>query len=157
MGDGEVDLVTNFNHLSVFPGRGDGTFKPPITSSAGYAAGSAFVAADFNGDGKIDLATSDFAGRVTQLLNAGGGMFQSGQEIQGQRALTLTAADFNADGHADLVLGGGDKNGEGYMSIWLGNGDGTFTRGRIRCQGGMVCLLDSSRLEPGWIFRSLGH
>jgi hypothetical protein len=71
----------------------------------------AVVVADFNGDGKADLATS---GSI--LLGNGDGTFQSvGTYPIGPTWLVV--ADFNGDGKADLA-------GAGEVS--LGNGDGTF-------------------------------
>ena len=35
-------------------------------------------------------------------------------------------ADFNRDGHPDLLLTGYDNNGLGVATILLGNGDGSF-------------------------------
>jgi hypothetical protein len=71
----------------------------------------AVVVADFNGDGKADLAAS---GSI--LLGNGDGTFQSlGTYPIGPTWLVV--ADFNGDGKADLASAG---------VVLLGNGDGTF-------------------------------
>jgi hypothetical protein len=61
--DGHRDLVvmsTDVNSqpvLSVLPGNGDGTFRAPVdTPAPGLTNVFGFVAADFNGDGKPDVA-----------------------------------------------------------------------------------------------------
>ena len=79
----------------------------------------AVVAADFNGDGKDDLATANVLGQVLSVsLGNGDGTFRSpvnyGQVVQG---FTIITGDFNHDGRIDLVVGD---------SVFLGNGDGTF-------------------------------
>ncbi|MCR9095966.1 MAG: VCBS repeat-containing protein [bacterium] len=61
-GDGELDLVTaNNGSFSVYPGVGDGTFgAPTVVPSVSSFFGA--VAADFNEDGRPDLALADFGG-----------------------------------------------------------------------------------------------
>ena len=63
-GDGNLDLaVAAGSIVSILPGNGDGTFGGPIGFLTPYSeignrpnAGPAFLTADFNGDGKPDLA-----------------------------------------------------------------------------------------------------
>ena len=74
--DGNADLaVVNGRDytLTLLEGNGDGTFKPfagsPILLPAGGGA-SPIVAADFNGDGWVDLAVGNFdANNVDIFLN----------------------------------------------------------------------------------------
>ncbi len=60
-GDGKLDLATanSNNTVSILLGKGDGTFQAhvdyPIGATFGRSTSSVF-AADFNGDGKLDLA-----------------------------------------------------------------------------------------------------
>lgn len=61
-GDGSVDLIfgpEDNNQLVLFLGKGDGTFQVPkyitVASPSGQQFGSLLLAADFNGDGKLDL------------------------------------------------------------------------------------------------------
>ncbi|MGD0296824.1 MAG: FG-GAP-like repeat-containing protein [Bryobacteraceae bacterium] len=56
-GDGIPDLF--LNDANVFIGNGDGTFRLQTTELPGDLFGS-LIAADFNGDGKLDLAASFF-------------------------------------------------------------------------------------------------
>ena len=58
--DGKPDLVTGSNsqsgNLSVLLGNGDGTFQPPLTFSVPNGTQTSIAVADFNGDGRIDVA-----------------------------------------------------------------------------------------------------
>ena len=65
-GDGVLDLVTA---RSVYLGNGDGSFSPPIPNAVGTYLGYEVVA-DFNGDGRLDVAAWG-SGTVTVLLNDG--------------------------------------------------------------------------------------
>jgi hypothetical protein len=86
---------------------------------------NAIAAADFNGDGKLDLAVVDSTSNsVSILLGNGDGTFQPPQDYAtapGPNA--VAAADFNMDGNMDLAVASSDSN---VVSILLGNGDGTF-------------------------------
>jgi hypothetical protein len=60
--DGHIDMAVannECNSVSIFLGNGDGTFAPHVAYPAGI--GTQYVLArDFNGDGEIDLAASNF-------------------------------------------------------------------------------------------------
>ena len=84
-GDGNLDFaVANSgyypgdvgNTVSVFFGKGNGTFASPQLYTVGNVP-FGIVAADFNGDGKIDLATANWVdGTASVLLNKGNGTFR---------------------------------------------------------------------------------
>jgi hypothetical protein len=59
-GDGNMDVVVGGlnSQIALFPGNGDGTFQAPILIDAGPDA-DYMAAADFNGDGKLDIAAAD--------------------------------------------------------------------------------------------------
>jgi hypothetical protein len=76
-GDGKLDVATGDlsrqtgkPDISILLGNGDGTFQPRL----GFAepAGSALVTGDFNGDGKLDLASAS-ASAISILQQTGGG------------------------------------------------------------------------------------
>ena len=95
-GDGKPDLVavTSAPGLDVFLGNGDGTFQTGIVGPVG-AGGSVVVSADFNCDGKPDLATS--LGQI--LIGNGDGTFHLlSQTIGAGQIGGIAAADYNKDG-----------------------------------------------------------
>lgn len=105
-------------------GPGIPNFQPQQTYGTG-ARPSGIVAADFNGDGFLDLATTNNSDNtVSVLLGNGDGTFQSPQTYAtGRNPNSIVAWDFNDDGNLDLAVTNG---GDGTITILLGNGDGTF-------------------------------
>jgi hypothetical protein len=134
-GDGKPDLafglvegMTAGYTINVYFSNGDGTFTAgPVTPVAGMTPGTMIVA-DFNGDGKMDLAiTDELANTVTILLGNGAGGFTlapASPISTGMGTGAVATGDFNHDGKLDLAVANfTDKT----ISILLGNGDGSFT------------------------------
>ena len=136
-GDTHKDIVTAQGQ--VFLGSGDGVtftqvpqpaFPPIVSGTSGFVP--SLVAADFNHDGKLDLATDD-GSRIRISLGNGDGTFVAGASY----ATTsdwgfLIATDLDGDGNIDLWSGYGGKgfyapDDDGLIAYALmGNGDGTF-------------------------------
>ena len=127
-GDGKADIAGVYQANSVFVmlGNGDGTFQTAVSYPAGNQA-SHLVGADFNRDGKLDLAVSNQSdGTVSILLGNGDGTFQQQKVFTTSSApYSLLAADLNRDGRLDLAVAS-NSGPVGVVSILLGNGDGTF-------------------------------
>lgn len=86
--------------FSVFLGNGDGTLQTAHTVGPGVAA----TVADFDGDGKPDLALAS-PGSVNVLVGNGDGSFQPPVNFAaGGGALLMAAGDLNGDKAPDLVL-----------------------------------------------------
>jgi Bacterial Ig-like domain (group 3)/FG-GAP-like repeat len=140
--DGTADLAVvdgRGNTMELLQGNGDGTFTPfasspitfpPIGDDKGYTA---IVAADFTGDGHLDLAIADFDANVVVILNGNGtGAFTFSPQSPvavGSNPFSLTALDYNGDGHADLAVGNfaNDNGTKGSLSLLINEGAGTFT------------------------------
>src|SRR5260370_3575476 len=103
-------------------GNGEGTFHLKCVYSAGSNTGAvAITAADFNHDGKLDLAIANYS-VVSILLGNGDGSFQAPINIPAYPS-DIASGDFNGDGAADLVT----TNLYGSsLDVKLGKGDGTF-------------------------------
>jgi hypothetical protein len=131
-GDGNLDQISYGRYpsqgLIVQLGNGDGTFQAPQLT-AGPNMGGNVVVADFNNDGKPDVAVSNSSNgsslTYSVYLGNGDGTFQAPLNIFSNRyAMSIAAADVNGDGKLDLVAAA--ENGVAGVDVSLGNGDGTF-------------------------------
>ena len=116
--DGFLDVVTSDgnNTVSVLLGNGDGTFQSTINYPVPQPKNMAV--ADFNGDGKLDLAIWSSFSMVVMLGN-GDGTFKPPIAANAQGGAPVVG-DFNGDGKPDLAITGTPAY------ILLGKGDGTF-------------------------------
>ena len=136
--------------------NGDGTFPSGNATPSlvwHYLTASSYadhlVCADFNGDGKPDLATvSELSGVVSILFNQGVSTTAAGARTVvfsapvtytlSQPGDTIIATDVNNDGKPDLIVG--RYSGKSF-SILLNNGDGTFGAEDIYPTAGVVSGL----------------
>ena len=128
--DGHADLVmcnaSSPTLTLLYGGATAGAFSAPVTLPLGanrYAY--AVAVADFNGDGKPDIAVAASGGHSVLLFlqNAGGGfsgVTPSAIAVNGT-PYSIAAAALSG-GSQDLAVG----LGTGQLAILKGNGDGTF-------------------------------
>ncbi|KAA6457627.1 VCBS repeat-containing protein [Acidobacteria bacterium AB60] len=133
-GDGNIDIamVTGDNAITVYLGKGDGTFVNPWHSwilgipSDQYFGQGLIATADFNHDGKMDLAVVGYgpSSNVVYILpGEGNGLFSKDVPVltvPGEGAAAywgvqqLLVGDFDNDGNADLGV---------MASVGIGNGN----------------------------------
>ncbi len=132
--DGKLDLAAANGgggawvpSVSVALGNGDGNFQAAQNFAVGGSP-SSVMTTDFNGDGKLDLATvnpsfsSGNDATVSVLLGNGDGTFQAAvNTAPGTFHGSGVVGDFNGDGKPDLAVPGGAG-----VIVLLGNGNGTL-------------------------------
>jgi hypothetical protein len=118
--------------VQVLIGKGDGTFTPGKFYNAPTSGPSSIVIADFNKDGKEDVAAFD-TGFNTMLLGNGDGTLQ-GDEADPSLTGGGVSGDLNGDGHLDLALVTGpvevpvnSRNFLANLNIWLNDGKANLT------------------------------
>ncbi len=119
--------------MTVLLGNGDGTFPFKLTYSVGNGPDHVAVG-DFNGDGHLDLAVTNYSDNtVVVLLGNGNGTFTSQVTYPvGNSPTSVAVGDFNGDSKPDLAVANGY---DATVSILLGNGDGTFTSNTVHVTG----------------------
>jgi hypothetical protein len=118
--------ITNDNTVMVSLGRGDGTFQPgvPYTVSGGSLSQVKIIVVDTNGDGLVDLVTTNNDSTISVLLGKGDGTFAPQTRFTvGNNPDSIAAADFNRDGKLDLVVSNAFDHS---LSLLFGAGDGGF-------------------------------
>ena len=118
--DGKLDLVVSkSNGVSIMMGSGDGTFNTENSYSITPVSASDLSLADFNGDGKTDVALLAGTNSVSLLLNNGAGGLGNETLWSGGAVLTTIAADdLDNDEKVDLIFGF-TTSSKGYVKLLL--------------------------------------
>jgi hypothetical protein len=138
-GDGALDLLSSANatfggnELSLFLGRGDGTFHDErgINPNVGLHHIHTVSASDLDGDHAVDLIAATTSSFIIILLGRGDGTFQERARFAaGGSIWSMVVGDFENDGTPDLVRSTQklDPMGAsvGEIALFRVRGDGTF-------------------------------
>lgn len=132
---GHLDLAVtnqNDNSVSIFLGDGTGAFPTQQTFPTGAGTGPVSLsAADFDGDGFVDLAVVNQSNSTFSLFfgdGAGNFVARSGNGPldTGTTPAGIVIGDFNADGKEDIAITNQGTT-PGTISVFLGDGTGGFT------------------------------
>jgi hypothetical protein len=130
-------------NLGVVLGIGDGAFQPPAYYSLPTA--SAFiVVADFNADGRADIAIPSTS-TIDIFLGNGDGTFKTPLSYASGSVSGLAARDVNGDGKPDLLYSSTPSTTP-EIAVAIGKGDGTFQSPSFYPAGtslsGLVAIAD---------------
>jgi hypothetical protein len=145
-GDGKPDLLVSYDGkgpsgtggVSVLLGKGDGTFAPAKNYPTFVGLNLGLAVADFNGDGKLDIAVPNGSnGTISLLLGNGDGTFAAPTAIptKDRNLYSVAVADFNGDGAPDLAVVGFSNGAPGNLPDNVSAAEVLFN------QGGTVPLL----------------
>lgn len=131
-GDGNLDIVLSSTTgvCSILTGTGSGSFQAARTLCTQGVAINDLAVADFNNDGKYDVALTTQAGAGNASLkiylgDGAGNLSQASSLTPTSNSFSsIRLADFNGDGIKDLAA-----EDSLYVYALLGNGDGTFRIG----------------------------
>ena len=126
-GDRKIDLVAaeqNVGDIAFLKGKGNGHFADPVVSDPDLFSGSGLAAGDFNRDGKLDVAMSDYLGAVGISLGDGHGEFGPAKPYETDaKPAGVIARDLDRDGRVDLATANEDGNS---VSVLKGRRGGKF-------------------------------
>jgi uncharacterized protein (TIGR03437 family) len=145
--DGHVDLLVgigspdaigpdiNSGQVAVLLNNGDGTLQ----GAQLYPAGNSplqIVAADFDGDGNLDVAAANQFGNPTVMYGTGPGKFGAPTTLQGNGSTGIATADFDGDGKPDLAI-----STSSGVTIELSRSGRTFQSSSVALTGGTAAVV----------------
>ena len=101
-----------------------GTLVTKTATAIGNLSG--ITTGDFNHDGTLDVAVSDYGSSQVHILtnDGSGNLTETNSYTVGSFPSGIAAADFNRDGNLDLAV---SNSGTNNVTILLGSASGTFT------------------------------
>lgn len=150
--DNKIDLV--FAHdaqnvvendetpIEVFLNTGSGwSLSANLGPEGNDTQSNGLGAADYNNDGKQDIAMTTWLGNVGDYVYAGDGLggFSAGTvyDAADQTGKHVYSGDLNADGNMDMVA-----ERDGNVAVYLGNGDMTFSAANNIATSGNTTGID---------------
>jgi hypothetical protein len=125
-GDGRLDLVSTIPgsaFVSVLAGLGGGRFEAAPRFFRTGIGPRDLALADFDRDGRLDVATANVTGSLSFLFQEAGGGFAAPVTVPSTRYPSrIRAADVDGDGDADLLS-------DSETPVLLNRGDGSFESG----------------------------
>ena len=129
--DGNPDIIVadEDGFATLLLGRGDGGFDPPEQDLSDVLDSSelhGLVVADFDHNGRLDLAFIDLFDEVYFLCNVGGSFaacLNDVIETAGTFPIAIAGGDFDGDMNPDIAVLNQDSHD---LSPIFGNGDGSF-------------------------------
>ncbi|CAF4638336.1 unnamed protein product [Rotaria sp. Silwood1] len=133
--DGDLDIIvanTGTNNIGILRNNPTGTFPANQGPRVGFLAGSApasVTTADVDGDGDLDIIVANTGTNdIGILINNPTGTFPANQGprvgfFAGSAPASVTTADVNGDGKADIIVAYKNTNNVGVL---LNSGTGTF-------------------------------
>jgi VCBS repeat protein len=107
------------------------------------------ITADFNGDGRADVAVANIASNtVSVLLGNGDGTFGPRTDYPVPVPYSVTVGDFNGDDFLDLAALSNNYP-FGTVSVFLGNGNGTFQLHTTVTSGGDLFIVAGEFNQDG--------
>ena len=138
------EIARNPSSIDVYQGTSSFLFSSHNSYNVGPNV-TGVIAADFNRDGKPDLAVSFGGGPgnggVAILLNNGDGTFANAvYYAPTTSASSISVLDINHDGFLDIAVASESTTVTNGIAILLGKGDGTFTSGATYSIGSPAAL-----------------
>jgi hypothetical protein len=136
--DGKLDAVSDV--LQICKGNGDGTFTEQWNGATFLLDQVSFSktasVADFNGDGKLDLAGASDSGDIAIFLAKPDLQFAGSRDYATTNGLYIDTADLNGDGRHDIITSGISIN------VFLADANGAFTKSAAHVGTGPSAAAD---------------
>ncbi len=124
-----------------------------LTSTPGVGGfPEAVIAADVNGDGKLDLISANAGGNSISILtnNGAGGFAPNGAPLPSSNPNSVAAADVNGDGKVDIICT--DSGSPGKITVFTNNGTGGFGSDFTYDVGANpYCVIAADVNNDGWV------